>query len=267
MSPSNKITFGTYRIKTLDDIYNGLDIALSNGIRYFDTAELYKNHHLIGLVLNNLLDKYNITRKDIKITTKISFKTLTLSNEDIIKSIDKIFDDLQIDYLDTLLIHAPTNDDNNKRIWSILCNYTNKIIYNIGVSNFRYEHIKSLNEYININQLTKIYINQIELNPFVFSRQKQLIEYCKENDILISLYGLFYHLDKYIDILPNNISIKRNHLIKWSLFHNFIPNIKTLNKEILDEILCDSDNTYNDYLDNIEFNAITGFQYTKYNTN
>ena len=256
------ITFGTYRITTKEDIYNGLDLALSNGIRYIDTAEIYKNHHLIGEVLPILLKKYKLKREDIKITSKLSFKKLHLPDDEIKKAINQIFDDLQIDYIDTLLIHAPTTDENNKRIWKILNEYREKTINNSGVSNFRYEHIESLNNYIKENNLRTIYINQIELNPFVFSRQKRLIEYCKENNILISVYGLFYHFDKY------DKPIKRNHLIEWTTYHQFIPNIKTLDKECLQEILQENnDDSYIDYMNHIDFVKETGFQFTKYNTN
>jgi diketogulonate reductase-like aldo/keto reductase len=256
------ITFGTYRIITKEDIYNGLDMALSKGIRHIDTAELYKNHHLIGEVLPKLLDKYQLRRADIKITSKISFKKLLLPDEDIIRAINQIYEDLKIDYIDTILIHAPTTDENNKRIWKLLSQYREKSINNIGVSNFRYEHIESLNNYIKENNLRNIYINQIELNPFVLSRQQKLIEYCKENNILISLYGLFYNFNKY------DKPIKRNHLIEWTKYHNFIPNIKTLDKECLDEILYNKkDGLYIDYMNQIPFVKETGFQFTKYNTN
>jgi diketogulonate reductase-like aldo/keto reductase len=260
------ITYGTYQIKTYDDLYKGLDMAFKEGIRNFDTAELYQNHDFFGKIINDLLIKYNLKRKDIWITTKISSSTLrpSFSDENIRSNIDAIFKMLDIEYIDLLLIHKPTTELNNYRLWDILTKYDK--INHIGVSNFDYIKIKQLNDHIAENNLKPIYCNQIELNPLVFSKQLLLINYCKENQINISLYGLFYHFYKYNEF---GMIIKRNQLIKWAIHHNFTPIIKTLNEWNLQQCLMDNilDEHDIDKLNNINFNSLYGFIYTKFNSN
>lgn len=48
-----------------------VDEALSAGYRLFDTANIYKNEKDFGEAFKKLLDKHNLTRNDIFITTKI----------------------------------------------------------------------------------------------------------------------------------------------------------------------------------------------------
>lgn len=269
----NSISYGTYKIKTYVDLYAGLDMALSHGIRHFDLAELYKNHNLFGDMFYELLEKYNLKRNDVWLTSKINFTTILKPDIEIINHIDKIFLDLRIDYIDLLLIHGPTlqsikgysPDENNLRIWRILSSYNdnhNNKIYNIGVSNFNFDRLMTLNQSINMNKLKPIYCNQIELNPFVFERQTKLIQYCKNNGIVITIYGLFHHFDKY------TFYVDRNDLILWAKMNNFIPIISTTNKDHLEEILLSKNENNNiDKLNDIRFDSVAGFLYTKYNHN
>lgn len=81
---------GTYQIQDVELVKNVLDYALAAGYRnigmnvfvtilntYFiqfyttDSAAAYKNEEQIGKALKELLPKYNLTRKDIFITTKL----------------------------------------------------------------------------------------------------------------------------------------------------------------------------------------------------
>ena len=232
----NNIIFGTYKITAYDQMYLCLDMAIQHGIRHFDTAELYKNHIIFGQILNILLKKYNLKRSEIYITSKISMKTLKKNNIDIIKSIDQIFIDLNLDYLDLLLVHRSTNDNHkNSNIWTLLSNYNNNKINNIGLSNFNLNDIIYLNNYINSNNLLNIYCNQIELNPFVYNIQKSLIKYCLINNIIVQAYGIFYYFNDLNKI--SDYHYYHNDIIKWLKCINVIPIIKTTNIDHLFELL------------------------------
>lgn len=63
---------GTYKIEAEEKIKEVVDVALSEDYRLFDTAHFYKNEHFLGQAFEKLLPKYNLTREDIFITTKIS---------------------------------------------------------------------------------------------------------------------------------------------------------------------------------------------------
>jgi diketogulonate reductase-like aldo/keto reductase len=252
-----KIVYGTYKIKTYFSLSNGLDMALSNGIRDFDTAELYQNHGLFGKILPELLLKHNLTRSSIHITTKLSWNTLKKSDDQIVQAINKIFETLGLDYLDLLLIHAPSSRFSNEHVWLLLNSYNLNPINNYGVSNFNVDQIQNLNNYIKLNNLAPIYCNQVELNPHVYLRQKPLIQLCQELNIKIYIYGLYYHWDTYD-------SISRGELINWAHAHNLIPIISTQNNAHMNSIL-QRQTTYTKILDTIDFDPKFGFIYTQYN--
>lgn len=60
----------TYLIKGTELTKQVVDDALSVGYRLFDTAQKYKNEEYLGAAFKNSLMKYNLTRKDIFITSK-----------------------------------------------------------------------------------------------------------------------------------------------------------------------------------------------------
>ena len=61
---------GTYLIKGTEFTNKVVDDAISVGYRLFDTAENYRNEEYLGVAFKNSLEKYNLTRKDIFITSK-----------------------------------------------------------------------------------------------------------------------------------------------------------------------------------------------------
>lgn len=94
-----EITVGTFRVKGKETIFNCLDAALKAGYRsigtinetskfrqtvfklsfdnflcilfHTDTAVIYKNEEDIGLALEILMNKYNLQRNDLFITSKL----------------------------------------------------------------------------------------------------------------------------------------------------------------------------------------------------
>jgi diketogulonate reductase-like aldo/keto reductase len=175
----NTIFFGTYKLTEKDILYNALRNAYDVGFRHFDLAELYKNQHFIG----EFFEKNNINRKDIWITSKVSFRVMPKGEEAIRKSIEKTMEDLKTDYIDLMLIHAPTK--NNVLCWNILNEYKKegKIRY-IGISNF---NVIELEKFCNeISNPKDIFCNQIEFNPFL--NRTELINLCKEKNIRLTCF-------------------------------------------------------------------------------
>jgi len=98
----HSIGFGTYQLKK-DDCYNSVLNALKIGYRLIDTATLYKNHNEVGRAIKDS----GINRNDIFITSKVHFKYI--ESDTVLDSIDIILKELQLDYIDMLLLRTCFN--------------------------------------------------------------------------------------------------------------------------------------------------------------
>jgi diketogulonate reductase-like aldo/keto reductase len=159
--------FGTYRVKDIDVIRT----ALSVGYQHIDTAELYKNEHLV----KQAIDEIDKTKRKIFITTKISKKSIYSGR--IRESWDQrlnIFGSI-----DLMLLHVPSKDP--LKDWTIFCELYQKNIHQvqwIGVSNYEIQDLEKLKDC----PIKPMY-NQIEISPFCTNHR--LIEYCNQNQIRI----------------------------------------------------------------------------------
>jgi diketogulonate reductase-like aldo/keto reductase len=206
------IGLGTYKLKTLEEIYHSLDNALKSGYRMFDTAELYKNEHLIGDFLQKKLLEYNLEREDIWITTKVAYFTMLDGENSIYNAIDNSIE--IFGYVDLFLIHA--SNENEIKTWNILREYQkNGKIRQIGVSNYNIERLTKFCETIGSNEIQYIYSNQIEFNPFL--NRKALIEMCQWSNIRVIAYGSLYKKNKYIEDLAVKLNKSPEQiLLKWA---------------------------------------------------
>nr|XP_013189283.1 unnamed protein product [Amyelois transitella] len=190
------IGLGTYRMRTGDVIMRVVDWALAAGYRMFDTAAVYGNEIHLGAAFKTLLPKYELERDDIFVTTKLS--PSDYGNKEIVESAYmKSLDNLGLDYVDLYLIHfpgaskIPATDLNNKRLrdvtWQALTElYDDGRVNAIGVSNFTVSHLEQL--MLNNHGVIPA-VNQVEWHPYYY--QESLLNYCKQNDILLQAYCSF----------------------------------------------------------------------------
>jgi diketogulonate reductase-like aldo/keto reductase len=214
---------GTYTITDETILLNSLKTAYNYGYRRIDTATLYKNQHIIGKFINTPetespdIKAYLNKRDTLWITSKVSFRVMPKGELEIRKSIDKTLSDLQIHYIDLMVIHSP--EKNDILTWKILCDYKEKgLIRNIGLSNY---NLVKLKEFIkNIDNPEEIYCNQIEFNPFL--NRKELIEYCKSLNIKVVTYGNLYYSNYIIDDIAEKMNkTKEQILLRFSLQKGF----------------------------------------------
>ena len=221
----NHIYFGTYTITDETLLLNSLETAYAYGYRRIDTATLYKNQHIIGQFINKLeieiekktekpdMKTYLTKRDTLWITSKVSFRVMPKGEVAIRKCIDKTLSDLQIHYIDLMIIHAP--EKNDILTWKILSEYKEKgLIRNIGLSNYNLDKLK---EFINtIDNPEEIYCNQIEFNPFL--NRKELIDYCKSLNIKVVTYGNLYYSNYIIDAIAEKMNkTKEQILLRFAL--------------------------------------------------
>lgn len=203
--------FGTYKLKP-NEVVSILNMAYDVGYRHFDLAELYRNQKEVGRFLK---DK---KREEIYLTSKISFNTIIKGKPFIIESIENTLRDLETTYIDLMLIHAPC--ENDVECWNILTSYKERgIIKNIGVSNYNLDRLK---KFINSIENKEIYCNQIEYNIHLETKQKDLIKFCEENNIIVTAYNIF-HLSENID--------NKNIMLDFIRHSRVIPIIMSRNKD------------------------------------
>lgn len=185
----DSVGLGTYKL-LYDECYNIVKKAIELGYRLIDTATLYGNHVEIGRAIKDS----GIDRSELFITSKIHKKYI--KNGKIEEGFNTILEELNVEYIDLLLLHEPYKlkdaERKNIEIWrkmELICR--SEKAKNIGVSNFRITEIKNILDYCSI----KPYINQIEVSPFC--QRKKLISFCKENGIKIEAYRSLTNGEKF----------------------------------------------------------------------
>ena len=100
------IGLGTWTLSD-DEAENSVYHALKSGMRLIDTARYYGNEVGVGRGLQKAIDEGIVTREDVFITSKIYGGNYERAGG----IIDDALKDLNIDYIDLLLIHQPGYDD------------------------------------------------------------------------------------------------------------------------------------------------------------
>ncbi|KAF7990380.1 hypothetical protein HCN44_000185 [Aphidius gifuensis] len=224
------VGLGTFQITGVNRIQQVIDDAIRVGYRSIDTAEVYRNEEDIGFVLNQVLNKYNLTRGDIFLTTKLS----PSSHGDPDKIINSVYTSLRAlgtSYIDLYLIHWPgasripesasKNIELRTTTWQTLVELKNKgVIRSIGVSNYNIRHLEQLLK--NCGGVRPA-VNQVECHPHY--RQAELIDFCKKENIHVQAYSSLgtstnvslikeprvCQIAKELDVSPARV------LLKWAL--------------------------------------------------
>ena len=180
-----KLGLGTWQSSS-EDAYNACMYALKAGYRHIDTAYVYENEKAVGRAIKDS----NIDRKEIFVTTKLPANIKTYDGA--INSFYESLKNLDLEYIDLYLIHAPWPWDNqgadytegNIEVWKAMIDLYNKgLIRAIGVSNFHENEIEALIKATNFKQM----VNQIRY--FIGNTQAPLNRYCQNNKILVEAYS------------------------------------------------------------------------------
>ena len=206
----SEIVLGMMRIedKSVKEVEELVETALSVGINAFDLADIYgrgRCEELLGLVLKNHPD----LREKIWIQSKCGirieeFTYFDFSKEYILGSVDGILKRLQVDYLDSLLLHRPDalmEADQVAEAFEIL--HTSGKVRDFGVSNqnpMMMELLKKeVKQPLSINQLqlsaaftpgfeSGFHVNMEDSQAAM--RDGSIFEYCKLHDVIIQAWSV-----------------------------------------------------------------------------
>ena len=206
------IGLGTYQLAP-EQTYRSVRWALSIGYRHIDTAALYRNEKQVGQAIRDS----GIAREQIFVTTKIPRKAIR--QQQLKPAIENSLHQLNLGYIDLILLHCP--DVRVTETWESLSqlysqSYKNRLIHDIGVSNYQEKHLKALE-----GAQIKPSVNQIEMSPFL--PRKKLRAYCQNQRIDMVAHSSLTQGRQLNN--PHLLAIKTEHwqlnpvalLLKWAL--------------------------------------------------
>ena len=206
----SEIVLGMMRIedKSVKEVEELVETALSVGINAFDLADIYgrgRCEELLGLVLKNRPD----LREKMWIQSKCGirmeeFTYFDFSKEYILQSVDEILERLQVDYLDSLLLHRPDalmESDPVAEAFDLL--YKQGKVRDFGVSNqnpMMMELLKKdVKQPLAVNQLqlsaaftpgfeSGFHVNMEDSQAAM--RDGSIFEYCQLHDVVIQAWSV-----------------------------------------------------------------------------
>jgi len=220
------IALGVYQTTPGKEAYNSVREALRTGYRHIDSAKLYNNEQDVGKAVKDS----GLNREEIFITTKLwsldydgndPYDFVMQAAEESLKKLDT--------YIDLYLIHSPHNKEARLGFWKALEDLKKEgRIKSIGVSNYGIHHIQEILD----EGLTPPAVNQVEIHPFL--RRDELVQFCKEKNIIIEAYSPLAKAMKMDDKTLVDISKKYKKspaqiLIRWSLQKEYITLPKSSN--------------------------------------
>ncbi len=136
--------------------------ALKIGYRLFDTAAIHGNEKGLGLAVQEGLERFGLTRRDIFITTKLWNDSH--GYDAALYSFERSLTRLGLDYVDMYMIQWPAPARNlYLEAWKALVRLREEgRVMHVGVSNFLPEYIDRLYDESGV----KPAFNQIEVHPY-----------------------------------------------------------------------------------------------------
>ncbi|MFN8015801.1 MAG: aldo/keto reductase [Acidimicrobiia bacterium] len=180
-----QIGLGLWLTKDEKQCHNAVAWAVESGYRHFDSAQIYGNEQFLGDALQIEYKNGNVNREDLFITTKLWNDNQFF--DDVIPSFEESLEKLQTDYVDLFLVHFPVTETRGPAWLKMEEIYKSGKAKSIGVSNYTVKHLEELLNKCEI----KPAVNQVEIH--VFLQQKELRDYCAENNIIIEAYSPLAH--------------------------------------------------------------------------
>jgi diketogulonate reductase-like aldo/keto reductase len=219
-----EIGFGTWKISNQKDAKKAVKTAIKVGYKLIDTAKIYGNEEGVG----EGIKEGGVDRAELFVTTK-------LWNDDQgyesgLKAFDESLKRLGLEYVDLYLIHWP-GTDRRAEAWKALQEIqTQGLAKNIGVSNYTVRHLE---EVLSSSKVVPA-VNQIEFHPFIYEDQKEVLEYCKKNKIVVEAYSPLARARDMENTTLHAIAVRHGKtiaqvMLRWAIQHGTVPIPKSTN--------------------------------------
>jgi diketogulonate reductase-like aldo/keto reductase len=223
-----QIGFGLWRNPDRDECVDAVAYALDAGYSHFDDAQVYGNEQHLGEAIANS----GVDRGELFITTKIS--TDNMDPELVVPSFLESLHKLRTEYVDLLLLHFPVTEFRADAWPKLEKLYEEGTAKAIGVSNYTIEHLEELLQTCTV----KPAVNQIELS--VGLQQPALVEYCKDNGIIVQAYSPLAEGNLFDDPILKELAAKHGKtvpqiMLRWCIDYGVVCLTKSANKERIEQ--------------------------------
>ena len=172
------IGLGTWTF-TNEEAEEAVYIAIKNGYRLIDTAQYYGDEIGVGKGVRKAIEEGIVKREDIFVTSKIYAST------DHNKAIEKSLNNLDLNYIDLLLIHQPGFDD--KGLYQTMEKYYKEgKLKAIGISNYYTK--EAIDEVLSYAEIVPAVIQN---ENHIYYQNNELQEYVKQYGIIIESWYPF----------------------------------------------------------------------------
>jgi len=229
-----KLGLGTWFISDKNAV-QAVKNAINIGYRHIDTAQAYQNERGVAQGIRDS----GMNREDLFVTTKLAAEVK--SYVEAVASVDESLERMELNYIDLMIIHSPQpwaefggNDrhpEGNRDAWRALEEaYEAGKLRAIGLSNFKKGDIENILESCSIRPMVNQILAHIRNTPI------ELMEYCKDEEILVEAYSPFGHgeilKDKEIANMAGEYNVTVPQLcIRYCLELDLLPLPKTANPD------------------------------------
>jgi diketogulonate reductase-like aldo/keto reductase len=229
-----KLGLGTWFIKDRD-VVQAVKEAAKTGYRLIDTAQAYGNESGVGEGIRQC----GVEREEMFVTTKLAAEIK--SYKEAVASIDGSLKKLGFDYIDLMIIHSPKPwakfhekepyFEGNREAWKALEEaYKAGKLRSIGISNFERADIDNILDSCSVKPM----VNQILVH--ISNTPEELIQYNKDNDILVEAYSPFGHGELFkngeVAAMAKKYKVSVSQLaIRYCLELGLLPLPKTANPQ------------------------------------
>ncbi|RCK64264.1 NADPH-dependent conjugated polyketone reductase C2 [Candida viswanathii] len=225
-----------------DLIVDLLRYAIDSGFNHIDTAEVYTTQPEVG----RAIEGYD--REKLWITTKYAVSSSIIKKKSFTPTafVEQALQELGTGYIDLLLIHSPPKtgqDYTIESLWEELVEIkkAGKVRF-VGVSNFNVEQLQKV---MNVSQERGVFplVNQIQY--YVGSDKLPIVEFSKENGIIVEAYGPLTPLrtpNEKLDVLLGQLekkydATKAQILLRALLARDILPITTSFKKHRLEEAI------------------------------
>jgi diketogulonate reductase-like aldo/keto reductase len=225
-----QLGFGTWQIFLNGKAENAVEEALKIGYRLIDTARIYTNEKGVGRAVRDS----GMPREEIFVTTKLWGNSSGYDKA--LKAFDGSLERLGLDYVDLYLIHFPPRTQRIQTWQAMEEIYKSGRAKSIGASNYDQGHIS---EILDVCEVVPA-VNQIELHIFNYREQMELVEFCKQQEIVLEAYSPLAQATRMRDPVISKIAQKHHKtyaqiMLRWCIQHGTVPIPKSSNPQRIRE--------------------------------
>ncbi len=227
-----KVAFGTWQIPA-NQARQAVSDAIETGYRHIDTALVYGNEKEVGQGIKDS----GVKREDLFITSKLPAQTK--SYDGALAEFETTMKNLDLDYLDLYLVHAPwpwseigaNYDKQNLDVWRAMEEiYKSGRVKAIGVSNFNVHDLENVMKTATVKPM----VDQIQY--YIGYTEPKITSFAKKNDILVEAYsplatgGLIHNEDVLKIAEKYHVSVPQL-AIQFVIQNDVLPLPKAVHKE------------------------------------